>query len=231
VYLRTADGSDAVRLGEGKALALSPDARWALALQDTPKPHLVLLPTGAGEIRELSPEGLTDFYWARFFPDGRRLLVVGEDANRAPGSYIQHLETGRLEPIAEKGLLAVVASPDGRRLLIHDPLEGYVVWPLDGAKPAALKTLDPQHRPIQWSADGKFLYVRGLGDAVVRLYRFNLANGDSELLKELAPSDPAGIVGVGDGRGELAVTPDGKTHVFTYWSFLRDLYLVERLPH
>ena len=35
VYVRKVDGSDAVRLGPGKALALSPDGLWALALQET----------------------------------------------------------------------------------------------------------------------------------------------------------------------------------------------------
>jgi Tol biopolymer transport system component len=230
VYVRTADGSDAVRLGDGKALALSPDGRWALALQETPRPHLVLLRTGAGGLRELPSGGLTDFYWARWFPDGRRLLVVGAGADGVPGSYIQDTETGRLEPIAEKGLLAALVSPDGRRVLVNDPLEGYLVWPLDGGQAVALTTLDPRSRPIQWSADGQFLYVKGPEESVVRMHRFNIATGKSDLLKELAPQDPSGVVGVADGRGELAVTPDGKTYVFTYWSFLRDLFLVERLP-
>jgi hypothetical protein len=48
VYLRKTDGQDAIRLGEGKALSLSPDGTWALALQTGPPPRLVLLPTGPG---------------------------------------------------------------------------------------------------------------------------------------------------------------------------------------
>ena len=230
VYLRRVDGSAAVRLGDGKALALSPDGRWALALQEGPKPHLVLLATGAGESRPLPAEDLTDFYWAKWFPDGRRLLVVGSGTDGVPGSYIQHTDTGRLEPIAEKGMLAVLVAPDGRRLLISDPLAGYLVWPLDGGQPLAVDALESQDRPIQWSADGRFLYVRGSEEAVVRMYRFNLATGQRNLLKELAPPDPSGVVGVATGRGELAVTPDGKTYVFTYWTLLRDLFLVERWP-
>ena len=66
---------------------------------------------------------------------------------------------------------------------------------------------------------------------MVRMYRFNLATGQRDLLKELAPPDASGVVGVADGRGELAVTPDGKSYVFTFWTFLRDLFLVEGLPH
>jgi hypothetical protein len=229
VYLRGADAPDAVRLGEGRALALSPDGRWALALRDTPAQHLVLLPTGAGVSRELPSHQLTDIYWARWFPDGQRLLVVG-DAPGGPGSYVMDVERGRLEPIAEKGMLAMLVSPDGRRVVVNDPLEGYVVWPLDGNAPVPLAGLDPRLRPVQWSADGRYLYVKASQDLRVQLHRYDILAGTSELLTRLAPSDPAGVIGVADGRTELAVTPDGTSYVFTYWSFVRDLYLVEGLP-
>jgi hypothetical protein len=175
VYTRDVNGPGAARLGEGKALALSPDGRWALALQEARPAHLVLLPTGAGASRPLPSHALTDFYWARWFPDGRRLLVVGEGADGAPRSFIQDIENGRMDPIAEAGMLAALVAPDGERILVADPLEGYVMWPLDGGKPAAVKGLDPQDRPIQWSADGRFLYLRGGDDAVVRIYRHDLS--------------------------------------------------------
>ncbi|HUE85121.1 MAG TPA: protein kinase [Vicinamibacterales bacterium] len=229
VYLRTIDEADAVRLGDGRALALSPDERWALALREMPQPHLVLLPTGAGTSRTLPPEGLTDFYWARWFPDGQRLLVVGAGPDALPASFIQDTATGRLEPVAEKGMLAVLVSPDGRRLLISDPLAGYLMWPLDGGPPVELEGLDAEDRPVQWSADGRFLYVRGAEEPVVRMYRFEIATGEKDLVTELAPRDPSGVVGVADGRGQLAVTPDGKSYVFTYWTWMRDLFLVEGL--
>ena len=50
VYVRGTDGSAAVRLGAGRAIALSPDTRWAICLSaNPPSPYLELLPTGAGE--------------------------------------------------------------------------------------------------------------------------------------------------------------------------------------
>ncbi len=54
-YLRSTDGSDAVKLGEGRALALSPDGEWALVMRPSPEPHLVLLPTGRR--RAAAPSG------------------------------------------------------------------------------------------------------------------------------------------------------------------------------
>jgi Tol biopolymer transport system component len=230
VYMRTVDGADAVRLGEGTALALAPDGLWALALRETPQPQLVLLPTGAGATRALPPHGLTDLYWARWFPDGGRLLVVGAGPDGVPGSFIQDLQSGRLEEVGEKGMLAVLVSPDGRRLLMSDPLTGYQIWPLDGQPPSELPGLDAADRPLQWTAGGQLLYVKEPGELALGLYRFDLATGKSMLITELVPSDLSGVVGVGGGRGQVAVTPDGKSYVYTYWTFIRDLFLVEGLP-
>jgi Tol biopolymer transport system component len=229
VYTRNVNGAEPMRLGEGKALALSPDKRWALALQEAPPAHLVLLPTGAGASRALPSQSLTDFYWARWFPDGRRLLVVGAGDDAVPRSFIQDIETGIMKPLGDKGMLGALVAPEGRRILMADPLEGYLVWPLDGGKPVAVPGLDPRDRPIQWSADGRFLYVKGPEDWVLRIYRHNLITGQRELWKELAPTDSTGVIGVATGRGELAMTPDGKKYVFTYWTSFTDLFLVEGL--
>ena len=183
------------------------------------------MPTGAGEHRPLPTEGLTDFYWARFFPDGRRILVVASDAEQIPRSYIQDTETGKLDPIGDEGMLAVLPSPDGRSVLIDDPLGSYLVWPLDGGKPMPVDGLTSEDKPIQWSPDGRFLYLRGPEAAVLRIHRYNLATGQRQLWKTLAPGDPAGLIGIATGRGELAMTPDGQVCAFTYWTVMRGLFL------
>src|SRR5207344_2120953 len=58
VYLRKTDGSPAVLLGEGGAMALSPDGKLALAqTQDSPS-QLRMLATGAGEARDLTKDNV-----------------------------------------------------------------------------------------------------------------------------------------------------------------------------
>ena len=57
-YIRQTDGTPAVRLGEGRALALSPDGKWALSELTSPS-RLVLLPTGIGTEKTLEGAGLT----------------------------------------------------------------------------------------------------------------------------------------------------------------------------
>src|SRR5260370_31629167 len=82
VYLRRVDGSnDPVLLGQGKAMGLSPDGKWALALQEGPHSQLVLLPTGAGEQagepRLLPPGDNKEDHYASLFPDCERILFPG----------------------------------------------------------------------------------------------------------------------------------------------------------
>ena len=56
-FLRSADGGPPVRLGEGNPLALSPDGRWALLGRRLELLPLTLVPTGAGEPRQLVTDG------------------------------------------------------------------------------------------------------------------------------------------------------------------------------
>ena len=106
VYLRDTDGGDAIRLGEGRALALSPDGKFALALQTGPPPRLVLLPTGPGEEKRLPPSGLTEYYSATWFPGGHRILFVAAGSDAQPRSYIQDVDGGDARPIADEEMQA-----------------------------------------------------------------------------------------------------------------------------
>src|SRR5687768_14711155 len=79
-YLRNLDEPNPVRLGQGKALALSPDGEWALALQDRSPPQLVLLPTSSGTPKALPNSGMKEYHYASFFPDMRRILFTAVEA-------------------------------------------------------------------------------------------------------------------------------------------------------
>ncbi len=48
VFVRKADGSPVVRLGEGNAMAISPDGKWALSMLPKPDSPFILLPDGHG---------------------------------------------------------------------------------------------------------------------------------------------------------------------------------------
>src|ERR1700758_2570254 len=92
VYLRKTDGSPAVLLGEGGAVALSPDGKWAIVqTQDSPS-RLRLLPTGAGEPKDIP--GNINHVWARWFADGKRILYSANEPGKGVRFYIYELASG-----------------------------------------------------------------------------------------------------------------------------------------
>jgi eukaryotic-like serine/threonine-protein kinase len=229
VYLRKLDGSnDPLRLGEGKALALSPDGKWALAMQEGPPSQLVLLPTGPGEPRALPRGEIVEYHYGSWFPDGGRILFTGIEQGQALRSYVQDVSTGQMRPLTEEGMMALMVSPDGKRLLTWAPDGRYYLSPMDGTRPTVITGLGLGEVPIQWSADGRAIYVRGPDDFDVQVYRVELSDGRRKLWKEITP-DPVGLLGLEVRPGGVKITPDGKSYVYTYWGKIDQLFLVEGL--
>jgi Tol biopolymer transport system component len=121
VYLRPMDGSPPVRLGDGAPATLSPDGNWVVARTGFgrgEKPHLVLLPTKAGEARILASEGLADISWADWLPDGRNLVLAASEPGRRPRLYVQNIAGGKPRPISPEGFRlgqqGGAVSPDGK---------------------------------------------------------------------------------------------------------------------
>src|SRR4029078_750505 len=76
VYIRGTDGSAAVRLGDGYAVALSPDGQTALSSLPSSASTVFLLPTGAGQPKKLNFDFYTRaFLTATWMPDGKSLII------------------------------------------------------------------------------------------------------------------------------------------------------------
>ena len=234
VYLRKSDGSsDPVRLGQGKALALSPDGKWALTLQEGPPSQLVLLPTGPGEPRPLPRADIKEYDYASWFPDGEQILFTGlADTSRPLRSYVQDISGGQPRPVTAEGMIALSVSPDGKQLLglasDRNSDGRYYLCPADGTSPTPITGLGLGGVPIQWSADGRALYEREDSDFESEIYKLDLLNGKRILLKKIVP-DPVGMIGIEVKPGGVKITPDGKSYVYTYWTVLQELFVVEGL--
>jgi eukaryotic-like serine/threonine-protein kinase len=230
-YLRKTDGSPAVRLGEGEALALAPDGRWALAWR-TSSSQLMLLPTGVGEAKTLSVPGLTSVPWGTWFPDSRRVLFAAE-ANGRFRIYLQELDGGEARPIGPPEITprppseipeaSTGVSPDGR-MLVAEGQSGVVLIAVESGQLRPCPGSEPGDRPVRWSADGLSLFVRRYKDLVAQIYRLELSTGRRTLLWELAQRDPAGA-----DYPNVRVTPDGKSYAYSFIRNLADLYLVDGL--
>jgi hypothetical protein len=80
---------------------------------------------------------------------------------------------------------------------------------------------------VQWSADGKTILVRGREERPLTLYRIDLASGQRERWKELAPPDLAGFIEFGAGPMGLRATPDFRYYAYNYTSDLERLRVID----
>jgi len=226
VYIRKTDGSPAVLLGEGGAVALSPDGKSVIAqTQDSPS-QLKLLTTGAGEAKDLTNDKV-NHSWAHWFPDGKRILFSGNEPGKGVRLYVYEPASGKSQAITPEGVngTAFVVSPDSQWVAGIGPDHKGYLYPLAGGEPRVIPGLNPGEQPITWSSDGRSLYVYQPGELPARVDRLDVQTGQRSLWKQLMPSDPAGVETI----GPILMTPDAKTCVFGYHRMLADLYLVEGL--
>jgi len=228
VYVRKTDGSPPVRLGEGYALALSPDKKWALATSIAFS-QLILLPTGTGQARRPERGPIESYQSAKFLPDGKRILFAGSEKGRRARLYVQDLAGGAPRPVTAEGAGAgfrgIVVSPDGEFATGPSPGSGFARYPLEGGSPLPIEGLAEGEFPVQWSADGRSLFVYRIGEVPARIFRLDLSTGRRELWKELVPPDLAGANVI----PEVQITPDGRAYAYYYGQVLSDLFLVEGL--
>lgn len=230
VYLRATDGSPPVHLGQGRARALSPDGKWALASDGG---SMVLLPTGAGESKRVLRGILDTAAACSWFPDGRRILCADRGSKDRPGRlYTQDLAGGEPQPVTPAGFglsgpyAAHPLSPDGRQTVAMDPEGRLWIYPLSGGTPRIAAGFKPGDDFLRWSGDGRSLFVwRRDSLSAARVFRLDLATGRREPWIEIRPPDPAGVCVF----ASLVLTPDGKSYAYTYGRLLTDLYLAEGL--
>jgi hypothetical protein len=224
-YIRDADGSEAVRLGDGDPLALSPDSRWALVRSFDERPELVLLPTGAGEPRRLPYQGV-QADWALFMRNGSQLLVGGVDDGQRFGCYLQEIDTGVLKrlPWDVPSEAFAVISPGGDRVALG-PMEGRIdLFSITGGLVHTLPGFQSRETLIQWSQDGRYLFSADLTCVPAKIYKVDADTGQRSLWKELAP------VGVSEGVKirYVSITPDGRSYAYSFAQVLAsDLYLMD----
>ena len=221
IYIRPTDGGPAKHIGDGRAMAISPDGRWAATNAKARGSDVVLLPTGAGEPIVLQTEGRR-FDEATFFPDGKTLLLSELDDS----AYAKALPDGKLRQVAPPGSNCKPISPDGTETACEGRDGRGVIYSLmTGASRPIPGFLPEADRLLQWSNDGRALFV-SQGDCPLQVFRLDLATGRRQAWREISPEDPATLVG---GITFLTMTPDGRSFAYSSLNAPTDLYLVTGL--
>jgi eukaryotic-like serine/threonine-protein kinase len=225
VYLRRTDGSPPVRLGAGRAMGLSPDSRYALAIPLAKPDRIDLLPTAGDQPRSVRYEGLTRYEWAGFLPDGQSLVFTARAGDGPPRVYAGGLAGGKARAITPEGvgLWRNAVSPDGTQMVV---LEGgtYRLYPVGGGAGRAIPGLDSGFFPATWAGQGSLLLRewRRVSSSVERL---DLETGRRTTWRVLEPRDRAGLTHL----GRLAVTPDERAWTYSLHRRLSELYVVDGL--
>jgi serine/threonine protein kinase len=225
VAIRKIDGSPPIRLGDGVADALSPDGNWAISFLRTGPAQITLLPVGPGQSRQIPLPGLERLQTGtHFLPDGKRIVVNGNEPGHPGRTYVVDLSGGKPQPVTPEGIYATLPSPDGKFLAGETADYKLTLFPLDGGPPRPIPS-DPGYTLAQWSADSKAVYTFRPGEVPLKVERLDIATGKAKLVRELVPADRGGVVSI----GPVITNVNASEFAYSYYQTLSVLYVISGL--
>jgi Tol biopolymer transport system component len=225
VFLRDTDGSPPVRIGEGTGIAISRDNRWVVT-QPAQGGPLSLVPTGAGEARQLTHDRIA-YTDAHFLPDGTHLLVDGIEPGHGARAFMIDLESGDSKAITPEGTTGTLVSPDGTKVIMRGPDGRLGVWPLGGNALIPIPGIDSRYRVTGWLPDNTTVYatLSHAGQKTSRIDKVNTTTGKAEFWKEFGTGVSGGV--------SLVVAPvfslDGSAYAYIYVRLTSQAYVARGL--
>lgn len=221
VYIRRPDAPSAVRVGDGFAMAISPDGKWVVTRPDGDQGSLNLVPLTPGEPRILSGGGLK-YDVVRFFPAGDRLLVGGRLAGGPLHLFVQALDGSAPRPLDTREYFVHPAiSEDGQFIAGVDVEHKLVLLPSSGGSARVIAT-GSAPTVLRWSATGRSLLAQT--DSVpATLVKIDLETGKYRPWREIAPFDLAGVSTI----WPASLSEDEHTIVYSFLRKLSELFVVD----
>jgi hypothetical protein len=116
-------------------------------------------------------------------------------------------------------------SPDGRSVAALGPDGNIAIYAVDGGPTRSIPGAVAGESPVRWSADGRSLYVFTAEEVPSTVFRVDVATGQREPWKTIAPADRSGLVQI----DSVVMTPDARSYAYSYERILTDLEIVRGL--
>jgi len=224
VFVRATDGSPAVRISDGVAMSFMPDGGHVLTFEiDRAVRRLLLHPLGAGESLAIDVGDL-QCHFARPFPDGKSVVMVGNRPGEPLGLYRIRIPGGECESLTGHPVAMTfpIPTPDGNFVSMRQASGLFALFPVDGGPPVPIPTMKTDERPCGYAPDGSAIYVFQRGRIPARVDRIELASGRREPWLEIEPMTRSGT----PGFISVILTPDGERYVASFANFPSDLFAV-----
>jgi Tol biopolymer transport system component len=221
VYVRKTDGSAPVRIAEGGyGSDITADGKWALvSMPDDPSDRIRVVPVGPGQPQVLHWDGFHPI-WATWFPDGNRILIMGNHTNESERPYISDRNGSPPKQLSPDNTPYPGVAPDGDSFVLFEN-KTMVIRSIKGGTTRPLAGVQPDDLVIGWTSDSKHLFVQKVTPSGADIYKVDVESGKSELWQALAPKDNVGLQPMNFPAG---ITPDGHWIVFVHRNYLGQLY-------
>jgi hypothetical protein len=222
VFVRDTDGSLPVRIGEGVTYAISADAKWVIT-QPAKGGPLSLVPTGAGEARQLTHDKVS-YQGVRWLAGGKELLASGIEPGHGARDYVIDLNNGNSKPVTPEGMSGVKPSPDGRSTAVQGADGKWGIWPLSGGGFRSIPELDSNYRVIGWSQGAESVYAVPVheNNKNETIYVVNTITGKREPWKTYGAGLSAGAVSFGGSY----LSGEGGAYAYDYEQTLSQVSVV-----
>lgn len=219
IYVANMDGSPGTRLAPGAAREFSPDEKFVLAEVGS---DIILVPTGTGTVKTFKASDKTELTAHGFFPDNKHLLMSSRTGAGLPEFYSMDFSGNKHRLPIEALDDVVLISPDGDSILLSRD-QALQIYSLSTGKSKPFNGIDSNERPLRWSQDGKWIFVRNISGTPVKVFKVEVSSGKRSLFKEITVSDPAGFVAF----TSIVISDDEQAFAYSYRRGLSTLFLIE----
>lgn len=206
-----------MEIGEGQAIGITPDGKYAIAFLPSQPSMLRVLATRAGESGTLDvAPGSVDSGFISWMPGGKEFVFLGHEGQAPPRGYRVSFAGGPARPLTNLpgAHFWNCISPDGKFVLetsapANEPAQNVMVELATGRLRRA--PLLPGDEPVQWDQDGAHVFVVHKSDVEATIFRVDLNSAKRELWKQIRLAEPAGILSL----RSFFVTPSGSAYTYT----------------